>query len=153
DLNKGYKNASELTAKDNNGESTWDKILGDPTNYVAPKDPHMIESTNPRPGLAPPGSPPGADPLNGHEYTIAQRDDLQDACVFPLANARDCTDPTVTSCDCTDAANDNPLCDPQNPTTQVRAKAYPGIRQLNVLKGIDTQGVVASICPSQASDP
>src|SRR6185369_5835170 len=44
DLTKGFKSSDELGALDATGESTWDKILGDPANYVPPKDAHMIES-------------------------------------------------------------------------------------------------------------
>ena len=40
-----------------------------------------------------------------------------------------------------------PLCDTTTPTTQVRGKAYPTIRELRVANGLGDQGVVASICP------
>jgi len=40
-----------------------------------------------------------------------------------------------------------PLCDAATRTTQVRGKAYPGIRQLAVAKDLGAQGVVASVCP------
>ncbi len=30
---------------------------------------------------------------------------------------------------------------------QLRAKAYPGVRELEVLQGLGSQGIVASICP------
>ena len=36
DLTKGFKNATELAAKDKAGHTTWDYIIGDPANYVAP---------------------------------------------------------------------------------------------------------------------
>lgn len=151
DLGKGFKNAGELAAG-----NVWNAILGNPTNYVNPTDAHMIESVDPRATLPPPGSASGADLIHGHEYTISQRNDLQYACIFPLPGARDCSNPSVTGCDCTDGQNDNPLCEP-NPndggqrTLQVRAKAYPSLRQLDVLKG--ASGVVASVCPAQISDP
>lgn len=58
-----------------------------------------------------------------------------------------------SACDCSNPANDSPLCDPSNKTTQVRAKAYPGQRELSLLKSVGPQGVVASICPSQVDDP
>jgi hypothetical protein len=35
----------------------------------------------------------------------------------------------------------------------VRAKAYPGLRHLEVLKGLGDQGIVASVCPAQSNDP
>jgi hypothetical protein len=51
----------------------------------------------------------------------------------------------------------NPLC--QDPATgaytqiQRYAKGYPGIRQLQVLQGAGSQGIVASVCPAQITDP
>ena len=172
DLTKGYKSAEEL-AHATNGVTTWDVILGDPASHLPPKDPHMIESSAPRTGtdpitgdaLAPPTSPAGSDPINGHEYTTGTKngvqiapDDLEYACIFPLAVARDCSDPSVGVCDCNDPKNDNPLCEPDptkggNRTLQTRAKGYPGIRQLNVLRDLGPQGVAASICPAQQMDP
>ena len=172
DLTKGYKTAEEL-AHATNGVTTWDVILGDPQNHVPPKDPHMIESTAPRMGtdpltgvtLAPPTSASGADAINGHEYTVGTkngvqvaRDDLEYACIFDLAKPRDCSDPSVASCECSDPKNDNPLCEPDpskggDRTRQVRAKSYPSIRQLNVLRDLGPQGVASSICPAQHNDP
>jgi hypothetical protein len=138
----------------------------------------MIETTEPRSGvnplypaatIAPPGSPNGTDPINGHEYTVGikngvfvAKDDLQYACIFdlPPAAQRHCFGSNLVSCDCTEAANDNPLCEPDatNPndptarTHQVRAKGYPGLRELQVLKGLSTQGIVASVCPAQVNN-
>ena len=76
---------------------------------------------------------------------------------MPLPEARDCATPgTYAGCDCEDSTNDNPLCEVNAATglrtDQVRAKAYPGVRQLAVLKGLGDQGVVGSICPSQIED-
>lgn len=168
DLTKGYKNAEELAHADG-GVTTWDVILGEPTNYVAPLDPHMIESPYPRSGtnpitgtsIAPTGSAAGTDPISGHEYTPDSQSgpyDLQYACIFPLAQPQDCSDPNVIACDCLEAQNDNPLCEPDPAnnnarTLQVRAKAYPGIRQLNVIRDLGPQGVAGSICPAQQTDP
>ena len=151
DVTKGFRNAVEMTAKDGSGVSGWDLVLGDPASYVAPKDPHMIESVKPRPGLPGPGSPPSTDPINGHEYT-SSNSDLQYACIFPLTTPRDCSAGNVTSCDCS-PSSDNPLCDPANTSIQVRAKGYPGLRELAVLKGVGAQGVVASVCAAQVSAP
>jgi hypothetical protein len=149
-LTLGFKSAEELALPVAGAASTWDVILGNPANYVPPTDQHMVASIQPRPGLPGPNSAPGADPINGHEYTIAN-DDLQYACVFDLPTPRDCSSMGVNGCDC-NASNDNPLCDPANKTMQVRAKAYPGQREISVLKSVGTQGVVASICPSQLTD-
>jgi hypothetical protein len=148
----GFQYGVELDVKGADGLSTWDRILGDPGSHVPPKDPHMIESITPRPGLAPPGAPPGADPINGHEYSIFKNDDLQYACIFDLPTARDCSG-NLVSCDCSDPSNDNPLCNPANKTIQQRAKAYPGLRELSVLRAIGAQGIVSSVCPAQTGDP
>jgi len=171
DLTKGYKSAEEL-AHATNGVTTWDVILGDPATYVKPLDPHMIESDAPRTGtnpitgdtLAPPSmTSGGTDAINGHEYTPGTKDgvqtvpdDLEYACVFPLQTPRNCADPNVSSCDCTDPMNDNPLCADNGTngrTLQTHAKAYPGIRQLNVIRDLGPQGVASSICPLQQLDP
>lgn len=150
DLGQGYKNAAELAAG-----GVWNAILGDPANHMNAGDAHMVESIDPRATLPPPGSAPNADPIHGHEYTIAQRNDLQYACVFDLPAPRDCSNPGVNGCDCSDPNNDNPLCevDPMTGqrTLQTRAKAYPSLRQLDVLKNVS--GVVASVCPAQISNP
>ena len=45
--------AAELLVADKNGKTRWDYILGDPANYVAPLDPHMIEADAPRSGADP----------------------------------------------------------------------------------------------------
>ncbi len=165
DLTQGYKSAAELAVA-SNGITTWDVILGDPASYVAPLDPHMIESPAPRSGtdpltgvtLAPATADAGADPINGHEYTQSVPADLEYACIFPLTLPRDCTGASAQACDCTDPQNDNPLCapDPSNGgrrTLQVAAKAYPALRQLQVLSGLGSQGVTASICPAQQDQP
>ena len=149
DLTKGFKNAEEMSVKVM-GVTTWDTILGDPANYVPPKDPHMIESMQPRAGLPGPMSPAGTDPFNGHEYTNANND-LQYACIFKLPAPRDCAVMGVNGCDC-NVNTDNPLCDPNLKTSQVRAKGYPGIRELATLKAAGSQGVVASVCPAQLTD-
>jgi hypothetical protein len=39
-----------------------------------------------------------------------------------------------------------------SPTLQVRAKGYPGVRPLQVLRDLGSQGIVASGCPAQLSD-
>ncbi|HHH31429.1 MAG TPA: hypothetical protein ENK57_24200 [Polyangiaceae bacterium] len=151
----GFQSGVELAA---NG--TWDIILGDPSCYATsasclPQDPHMIESVDPRSGQNPITgdtiSPPGnlGSNINGSEYTIDQRDDLQYACIFDLQMDRDCSVAGAASCDCSDPANDNPLC---QGTTQVSAKAYPGIRHLQLLRNVGTQGIVGSICPAQQTN-
>ena len=124
----------------------------------------MIESVLERSGVQPvTGSPLApsssgsalANPVNGHEQ--AAPDELQYACIFPLATPRDCTLQGI-ACDC-DAAHlpfNRPLC--QDPTTgtygsqQHFAKAFPGSRELQVLQGVGDQGIVASICARNLTD-
>ena len=173
DLTKGVKNAGELAQLDAHAHTTWDYIIGDPANYVPPLDPHMIESNAPRIGtdpitgvvLAPTTAPAGADAINGHEYTPGTKmgiqtvaNDLEYACIFDLPQPRDCSDPNVAACECADPKNDNPLCDADPSkggarTLQARAKAYPSIRELQLVKGLGSQGIVGSICPAQLKDP
>ncbi|MBK8253670.1 MAG: hypothetical protein IPK82_13510 [Polyangiaceae bacterium] len=159
----GFKTFDEmLTQLPNKDYNTWDVILGDPDNYPAqaalPKDPLMIESVDKRTGENPiTGDPvvdagnPLANKINGHEWSIPKRDDLQYACIFPLPESQNCAT-AGASCDCS-KTNDSPLCevDPGTgePTIQVRAKAYPGIRELHVLKKAGSQGIVGSVCPAQ----
>lgn len=135
---QGYKPATALD---------WAAIIGDPASYVAPSDPHMIESIDARPGLPTAGN---IDPIHGHEYTISNRDDLQYACIFDLPEPRDCT--VAQNCDCAKPDNDNPLCTGPTANTQVRGKAYPGIRHLSVIHGLGAQGAVASICAYDTID-
>jgi hypothetical protein len=160
----GFKDADELSQPNGPFASTWDIILGDPAQFERPGDPHQIESVAPRSGtnpitgtpIAPPGAANGTDPINGHEYTIASQNDLQYACIFPLPSgaAKDCSN-AGDYCECLEPENDNPLCEPAGGgrTLQVGAKAYPGLRQLSVLKSLGQQGVVASVCPKQLDAP
>jgi hypothetical protein len=124
----------------------------------------MQESVEPRSGvnpvinapLAPPDAPANANPINGHEWDIKQRDDLQYACIFNLPKPVDCTNlATNVNCDCKDAnnTNKNPLCAASMPTLQERAKAYPGRRELQLLRAVGDNGIVGSICPVQLADP
>jgi hypothetical protein len=154
-----YLTASELTAR-----SRWATILGG-SDGSPPADPLMIESIAPRTGtnpilgaaLAPPSTDlPGPNPINGHEMTIPDANDLQYSCIFELPTPRQCDGSNADSCDCTadDQKFDRPLCDfPNGPNTdgiQRYAKAYPGLRELGVLKGVGDNGIVASICAKHA---
>ena len=155
DLSKGFQNSNDLATS-----GTWSIILGDPTASppIAPSDPHMIVSRAPRAGIAGPESPFGADPKNGHEWAVPAdpgKADLQYACTFPLHDAKDCSTAT-RDCDCHDGdTTKNPLC--QNTsgaygTLQFAAKGYPGLRELQLLKGLGAQGIIGSICPKNTSD-
>jgi hypothetical protein len=158
-LSLGYKTARQMDQ-----DGTWASIVGDPESAggpVPPHDIHMIESIRPRNGLPGPGSAPNADARHGHEWDPSKDSaqpnaDLQYACTFDLVPPRTCVD--SADCDCFGpdiAATMNPLC--QNAqgaytTTQLRGKAYPGGRILQVLRGIGDQAVVSSICPAQTTN-
>jgi len=137
-------------------DADWVKIIGkDPDNYnLEGIDPHMLQSTEPRPGLTGADKPlgdNGDDPIHGREWKTNKKD-LQYACTFALKQERDCRK-NNNSCDCgPDNATENknpPLC---NGTKQVRAKAYPTTRQLRVVRGLKKQGIVGSLCPQQLTD-
>ena len=168
-----FQNATELEV---NG--TWDEILGSPgvawrgagngrpersgVRAVPPSLAQMVESEFPRPGIQ------DGNEINGREYSTLDvvmgqndtPDDLEYACIFPLATPRDCTqrDPATDACDCFQGELDRPLCEQQpgvsTPgTTQYWAKAYPGGRHLEVLKGYGANSIVASICARNVDNP
>jgi hypothetical protein len=155
-----YLDASELDAG-----GRWALILGDRSKNLPPDDPHMRESIAPRTGsnpllgipIAPSSSTnPEENPINGHEQNVPGFDDLQYACTFRLPAPRDCS-LAGDGCDCNAEAYDNnrPLCDYPNGASsdgiQHSAKAYPGLRHLEVLKGVGDNGIVASICPKNVA--
>ncbi|XXX73405.1 hypothetical protein WMF30_37770 [Sorangium sp. So ce134] len=157
----GFKSAKELSAPNAGFSSTWDIILGDPKARRPPADPHMIESPAPREGganpitgtpIAGPDAPDDANIINGHEWEPST--DLQFACVFPLKT------PVVNGVDCDEKEQldrNSPLCE-DNPdgtdsNVQVKAKAYPGLRQLELIRSLGDQGIVGSVCPAQLEDP
>ena len=153
----------------------WSMIYGDDSSNVVPGDVHMIESLEPRPGLPGPTAAATADPIVGHDYNTAY-EDLQYACVFTLATPRPCqctpgsTD--FAGCkylhpnECCDlsysqdgrmgpgADFDKPVC---QSNTQVAAKAYPGLREIAVLRdyalgkyatrAVAGNSIVTSVCP------
>jgi hypothetical protein len=149
----------------------WTKILGnDPEKYdYTGIDPHMIESYQPRAGLPDPTMPDNADPENGREWTTDTNPansgnfvDREFACTFPLTTPRDCTAAANSaSCDCPTATGTTwghnftpPVCGgagslntgvPQ--TTQIAAKAYPTIREIELANLMGNQGILSSICP------
>ncbi|MFO0591618.1 MAG: hypothetical protein U0441_28995 [Polyangiaceae bacterium] len=156
DLSKGFKSAVELVQPDpKSGKTTWDVVLGDADANVAPLDPLMIPSNAPRTGKNPvtgdelvTADKPLQNPINGHE--MKPTDQLEYACIFPL--------PQAIPCDgehCLDPS-DSPVFDPPydgSATTQKRAGAVPGTRFLRLLKSLGQQGVAASVCPAQTTDP
>ena len=108
---------------------------------------HMVESKVPRPGLPAPSNTRGNngnDPIHGREWETGGND-LQYACTFELPVARVCS-ASDTSCDCADPAKNPSLCG-STIGTQLRAKAYPTVRELMAVRALGNQGVAASLCP------
>ncbi len=155
-----YRSATEL-----HDEGLWPAIVGDVTTLVPPLDPFMVESIAPRTALGPspvtglapePAEAAGAtSPVNGHERTLTNPDDLQFACTYPLAEPKVCTDDVTVGCDCRETDQNlptNPLCQVSGSTasvtTQYWGKAYPSLRQLEVLRAVGPLAVPASICAS-----
>jgi len=159
-----YLAASELEKS-----GRWDVILGDPSKNQPPSDPFMLESTKPRTGMNPvthdpivaeTSQDPHASPINGHEQKDLGGNDLQYACTFKLEKPEPCATDDL-ACDCHasttgkeedgELIRNRPLCQP--PTggapepTQYYGKAYPGLRPLEVLRGLGESAIVASICP------
>jgi hypothetical protein len=155
-----YLSPLELSEQDR-----WKVIVGDRAANVPPSDPFMIESRAPRSGANPitgdaivaaTSLDPNANAINGHEQAD-MGDDLQFACTFRLDEPAPCTG---QGCDCPadpknpsggDTTRNSPLCQPPGggpaQATQYFGKAYPGLRPLEVLKGIGESAIVASICP------
>jgi hypothetical protein len=141
----------------------WDVILGDPRLGVLPADPFMIESPVPRTGQNPITGdvvePPHfgrSNSINGHEQDVQNLDDLQYACTFSLSPPIPCNQGNQDGCDCnaTEFVYDRSVCEYTNALldgTQVRGKAYPGLRQLEVLKGLGHNAVLASVCPKNTT--
>jgi hypothetical protein len=158
DLAVGLKDSEAL-------EDLLPALVGNPDAYVPPTDPFMIESMAPRTGVSPivGASLPGDNVVNGGDYDQGERAELlQHACTFelPMANedvadddnaCRRCDD-TVPGCaGCPDVSCSFPLCDENVGTTQKYAKAYPGLRQLALLRRLGRQATIASICPAKTS--
>lgn len=156
-----YLSASELEA-----QGRFTMMLG--AQGARPTDGLMLETNvdrstlglgvHPLTGeaLAPSSSTnPRQNRVNGHETNIADGADLQYSCIFPLTTPRTCTD-SASNCDCrtSDAQYNRALCQPPQGgaagTTQYYAKAYPGLRQLELVRDfgrITNNAIAASICP------
>jgi hypothetical protein len=139
-------------------EIDWNLLLGDPQKGTPPADPLMIESIDPRTGanpptgatLAPPSAGPLANPINGHERDIPDRDDLQYACIYPMIQPINCTGPT---CPCNPPGND-PICqsaDGSYGPQAVFGRALPGTRELRLLQQLGDRAAVASVCAVSGS--
>jgi hypothetical protein len=159
-----------LTARELTERGRWDALVGNRATNTPPSDPFMRESVEPRSGtnpitgdaIAPATSTnPRENAINGHEQK-PNGDDLQLACTFVLPDAPEPCG-TEGSCDCKpanpanptsfpgDQPKNSPLCQPPGggawEPKQYFGKAYPGLRPLEVLKGIGDSAIVASICP------
>ena len=154
-------------------QGRWPILMGEPRNYRPPSDPLMLESSAPRTGVQPmtlaPVAPatsqnPQQNPINGHEQNVPDLDDLQYACIFQLAKPKVCL-AGDTACDCSPSnsgdlgfvtAANSPVCQPPagGPpgSTQYYAKAYPGLRELEVAHDLGERGVPTSICAKTLSD-
>ena len=156
-----------LSPKQFRDRGRWDVVLGDPGAGVLPTDPFMIESVEPRTGshpltgaaVAPPSAGPFANDINGHERDTGNSG-LQHACLTLLPEPINCDDEMATP-DCPCGPGTEELLDPacQDPvsgeygTTWFAAYAAPGTRQLQLLKGLEDNAVVSSICAPNLSDP
>ncbi len=154
----------------------WAAILGDPHQSppLLPLDPFMIESVEDRTTLdVPDANPfvpsaklvpatstdPQANVINGHESASPEKNDLQYACTFELPAPVTCDQAALDAgraCDCfeLDLPANRALCQPKGGgatgTIQYFGQVYPGLRQLEVLKGVAGHGIVASACPKTA---
>jgi hypothetical protein len=119
-------------------DGTWSFI-------VEGGDPFMIESIGQRSGTNPAtgASVSGPNAINGGDRTVYDNDDLQYACIFGLEEA----EPSGPDCGdwCVQMSCDDPLC---NGAEQIGAKAYPGVRQLSLVRSLGDRGIAGSICPS-----
>ena len=149
----------------------WDVLLGKPEFGVSPTEPFMIESVLERSGTSPISGESiassfaaerWANRVNGHEIdlTIELADplfsDLQYACIFDLPMLLRCSEGDG-NCDC---AGDptlarRPICQqPEGGYSRLQwgGKAYPGLRPLEVVRGLGDHGIAASICARNVRD-
>lgn len=161
-----YLTAPELSRVDARlGVTRWQIILGDPVTFTPPLDPFMRESPAPRSGVnlitgdrivGVDSIDPRANAINGHERVTGDVG-LQYACTFPLRMPRPCEMDKHCDCDSNpDSHSDSDsVCQPPGGgvggSTQYYAKAYPGLRELDVLRQHGDNAVVASICPKVLS--
>ena len=124
-----------------------------------PDDEFMVESIAPRVGSNPftgeETSAPGThNEINGSEYDIPDHNALQYVCTYPLEDSRDCnTVPVGSACECGSSSTvvNSPAC---GGPIQYYAVAYPGIRQLEVVKGLGARGLPASdLFPNPSQPP
>lgn len=144
-------------------EIDWELLLGDPEMGTPPADALMIESIDPRVGFNPPTKtnlePPtatsaGANPINGHERTIAGRDDLQYACIYPRQATKTCSG---DGCACDGAKlSTNPLCQQMDGSysgMQRYEQALPSTRELQLIQALGDRAAVGSVCAASVTGP
>ena len=143
--------------------SDWLTITGkDPEHYdFSGADPHMVESVDARPTNCPPTANDNCDPINGREWDT-HKTDIQFACVFPLAQARDCTQMQFAgACACNGGRMQNtPLCQNAGGTytsTQINDGTTPSITELLIAHALATQpsgvqSIVSSACPIHTTE-
>jgi hypothetical protein len=141
-------------------DGTWNLVLTNPETGAPPLDPLMIETTAERTGVQPiidvPLAPssansPTANPINGHETALGDAPlEPQYDCIFKLPT------PEQDSADCTFfSGSDRAICqadDGSYGSTQYRGKSYPGVRELEVLRGVGHNAIAASICARNLTD-
>jgi hypothetical protein len=138
-------NPADCPEKSILSDADWKTVLG--------ADPHMIESITPRAGIPGPGAADDADPIVGRDWDTHDQD-LQYACTFNLnlTPPKDCSLPQYAgACDC-ENGYDGPLCQSLGSTIQIKGKAYPTIRELEVARAVGDQGIVSSLCPIHETD-
>ncbi len=133
----------------------WARILGDPETGRPPEDAHLLESPEPRPGLALPGDP--LDPVHGHETVTDMPVELQNSCIFELPQPKQCDSDSDSDCSCPDDPDvKSPLCrqpDGGYGTLQRFAKGKPPPRLLEFVRSLGSAGYLGSICPRQLDRP
>jgi hypothetical protein len=118
------------------GTDDWPKLISrDPSL----RDTHMVESIGPRYRLPLFAGDPAIDPINGGERVVADGDDLQYACLGPVATLSQ----PAPECAVAGAEKRDPACLAGG---GMRIRAYPSLRPLRVIHGVGNAGYVASIC-------
>jgi hypothetical protein len=140
-------------------DTDWVKILGkDPSRFdYSGIDARMVQSIEPRaerPGPNSPDSPPDDSLNKQHRDWDTKKRDLQFACTFPIPAAdQRAFNPNDQAADCADGST-APLCGgPGTSRKQVRAKAFPTIREFSVVRALGDQGIAASLCPQETASP
>jgi hypothetical protein len=123
----------------------WNKITGkDPVNYdYSEQDPRMIQSRTKRKDAQ------GNDLPGDWDTNTSPLTDLQYACTFDLpANLQRVATENIDRADCGTKAV-TPLCEAGAPGTnrkQIKAKAFPTIREFTLARLLGEQGIAASLC-------